>query len=75
MINYINPTSQFHQLNSIGTKSQNRVNSSPRILNFSQNTKLIKVNTIDHVYNIVGQKLNDQFHKIKLESSKTPKYA
>ena len=41
-------------------------------MNFSQNTKLIKLNNIDHVYNIVGQKPNDQFHKIKLESSKTP---
>ena len=75
MINYINPTSQFHQLNSIWTKSPNRVNSSPSILNFSQNIKLIKLNTIDHVYNIVGQRPNDQFHKIRFEPSKTPKYA
>ena len=72
MINYINSTSQFHQLNSIGTKSLNLVNTSLRISNFSQNIKLIKLNIIDYVYNITGTKPNDQFQKRRFESSKTP---
>ena len=36
---------------------------------------MIKLNHRDHVYNILEQKPNDQFHKIRFESSKTPKYA
>ena len=36
---------------------------------------MIKLNHRDHVYNILEQKSNDQFHKIRFESSKTPKYA
>ena len=72
MIKLINPTSQFHQLNPILTKSLIRLHSSPRNFNFSQYIKLIKLNIIDHVYNIIGTKQNDQFQKRKLESSKTP---
>ena len=36
---------------------------------------MIKLNHKDHDYNILEQKPNDQFHKIRFESSKTPKYA
>ena len=36
---------------------------------------MIKLNYKDHDYNILEQKPNDQFHKIRFESSKTPKYA
>ena len=54
---------------------QFRLITSPRIFNFSKTTKLIKLNHRDHVYNILEQKPNDQFHKIRFESSKTPKYA
>ena len=53
MINYINSTSQFHQ---IEQNPQNGFNTSPRIFNFSQNPKLIKLTNIDHEYIIVGKK-------------------
>ena len=72
MINYINSTSQFHQLNQFGQNPQIRINTRPRIFNFAQNTKLIKLNIIDHDYNIIGTKPNDPFQKKCLESSKTP---
>ena len=72
MVKLINPISQFHQLNPILTKSLIRLHSSPRNFNFSQYIKLIKLNIIDHVYNIIGIEPNDQFQKRKLESSKTP---
>ena len=72
MIKYINPTSQFYQFGPNWTKSLIRINTSPRIFKFSQNTKLIKLNIKDHVYNIIGTKPNDQFQKKWLESSKTP---
>ena len=72
MINYINSTSQFHQLNQFEQNLQIRINKSPRIFNFSQNTKLIKLIIIDHDYNIIGTKPNDQFQKKKLESTKIP---
>ena len=75
MINYINIASQFHHLNLFRTKSPFRVNISPRILNSSQNPKLIKLTNIDHEYNTLSSKPNDQFHKIRLETSKTPIYA
>ena len=71
MIKLINPTSQFHQLNPILTKSPIRLHSNPRNFNFSQYFKLIKLNIIDYVYNIIGTKPNDQFQKRMLESSKT----
>ena len=71
MINYINSTSQFHQLNPISTKSPKQVNTSPRNFNFSKFSKLIKLNHQDQVYNILEQKPIDQFQKIWLESSKT----
>ena len=54
---------------------QFRLITSPRIFNFSKTTKLIKLNHRDHVYNILEQKPNHQFYKIRFESSKTPKYA
>ena len=75
MINYINIASQFHHLNLFRTKSPFRVNISPRILNSSQNPKLIKLTNIDHEYNNISTKPIDQFHKIRLETSKTPIYA
>ena len=72
MIKYINPTSQFYQFGPNWTKSPIRINTSPRIFNFSQNTKLTKLNIIDHVYNIIGTKPSDKFQKKWFESSKTP---
>ena len=44
----------------------------PRIFNFSKTTKLIKLNYREHQYNIIAQKPIYQFHKNRLESSKTP---
>ena len=70
MINYINSTNQFHQFEQ---NPQIRINTSPRIFNFAQHTKLIKLTIIDHDYNIIGTKPKDQFQKKWLESSKTPK--
>ena len=72
MINYINSTSQFHQLKPIWTKSPIRVQDKPRIFNFSQIPKLIKLTNKDHVNNIIGKKPNDQFQKIWPKSSKPP---
>ena len=69
MINYINSTSQFHQFEQ---NRQIRIKTSPRNFNFSQNTKLIKLIVIDHEYNIIGTKPNDQFQKKRLESTKIP---
>ena len=71
MIKLINPTSQFHQLNPILTKSPIWLHSNPINFNFSQYFKSIKLNIIDYVYNIIGTKPNDQFQKRMLESSKT----
>ena len=44
----------------------------PRIFKFSKTTKLIKLNYREHQYNIIAQKPIYQFHKNRLESSKTP---
>ena len=73
MIKAINLTSQFYQIKLNLTKSPNRVVSSPRNFNFSQFTKLIKLNHQEQLYNILEQKPIDQFQEIWLESSKTPK--
>ena len=72
MIKLINPTTQFHQLNLIWTKSLIRVVSSPRNFNFSQFTKLIKLMHQEQFYIVPQQKLIDQFPRKKLESSKIP---
>ena len=67
MINYSNTTSQFHQINQIEQNPQIGFNTSPRIFNFSQNPKLIKLTNIDHDYIIVGTKPSDQIHKTSLD--------
>ena len=69
MINYINSKSQFHQFKQ---NPQIRINTNPRIFNFAQHTKLIKLTIIDHDYNIIGTKPNDQLQKKRLESTKIP---
>ena len=75
MTNYIKSTSQFHQFNQIEQNPQFGLITIHRIFNSSKTTKLIKLNHKDHDYNILEQKSNDQFHKIRFVSSKTPKYA
>ena len=67
MINYINSTSQFHQLNQFEQNPQFGFNTSPRIFNFSQIPKLIKLINIDHKYNIAATKPIDQIHKTRLD--------
>ena len=74
MIKSINLTRQFHQIKLNWTKTSNRVVSSPRISNFSQIIKLIKLIHKDHFYIVPKQKPIDQFSKKKLKSIKTPKF-
>ena len=73
MINYIKTTSQFHQFQPNWTKSPNRIQNKPRISNFSQNPKLIKLTNKDHVYNSIPTKPNDQFQKNNIKSTKIPR--
>ena len=45
---------------------------SPRIFNFSQNPKLIKLTNIYHEYNNIRAKPNNQFQKKRIDSTKIP---
>ena len=65
MTNFINLT-QFEQNPQFGSITN------PRIFNFSQIPKLIKLTNIYHEYNNIETKPNDQFQKTWLETSKTP---
>ena len=56
----------FIKLNQIEQNPQIGFNTSPRIFDFSQISKLIKFSNKDHVKNIIGTKPNDQFQKIWL---------
>ena len=60
MIIWINPTSQFHQINPNWTKSPIWVVSSPRNSKFTQFNKLIKLIHIEQLYIIPQQKPIDQ---------------
>ena len=51
----------FIKLNQIEQNPQFGFNISPRIFNFSQVPKFIKLSNKDHVNNIIGTKPNDQF--------------
>ena len=62
----------FIKLNQIEQNPQFGFNTSPRIFNFSQIPKLIKLTNIDHEYIIVATKPIDQIHKTRLDSSKIP---
>ena len=62
----------FVNFNPIEQNPQVRFNTSPRIFNFSQNPKLIKLTNIYHEYNNIGAKSNDQFQKKRIDSTKTP---
>ena len=63
----------FINFNPIEKKNpQIRFNTSPRIFNFSQNPKLIKLTNIYHEYNNIGAKPNDQFQKKRIDSTKIP---
>ena len=67
MINYINSQANFIKLNQIEQNPQIGFNISPRILNFSQNPKFIKLTNKYHEYIIVGTKPIDQIHKTRLD--------
>ena len=62
----------FINFNPIEQNPQIGFNTSPRIFNFLQSPKLIKLNNICHEYNNIGAKLNDQFQKKRIDSTKIP---
>ena len=62
----------FINFNPIEQNPQIGFNTSPRIFNFSQNPKLIKLTNIYHEYNYIGAKPNDQFQKKRIYSTKIP---
>ena len=62
----------FINFNLIEQNPQIGFNTSPRIFNFSQSPKLIKLTNIDHEYNNIGAKPNDQFQKKRIDSTKIP---
>ena len=62
----------FININSIEQNPQIGFNTSPRIFNFSQNPKLIKLTNIYHEYNYIWAKRNDQFQKKRIDSTKIP---
>ena len=72
VINYINSTSHFININPIEQNPQIGFNTSPRIFNFSRIPKLIKLTNIYHEYNYIGAKPNDQFQKKRIDSTKIP---
>ena len=65
MTNYIN-LAKFEQNPQFGLIT------SPRIFDFSQSPKLIKLTNIYHEYNNIGTKPNDQFQKKRIDSIKIP---
>ena len=67
-----NQQANYINFNPIEQNLQIGVKINPRILNFSQNTKLIKLTNKDHVYNNIPTKPNDQFQKNSIESTKIP---
>ena len=62
----------FINFDSIEQNPQIGFNTNPRIFNFSQNPKLIKLTNIYHEYNNIGAKPNDQLQKKMIDSTKTP---
>ena len=72
MINYINSQANFIKLNQIEQNPQIGFNTSLRIFNFSQNSKLIKLTNIYHEYNYIWAKPSDQFQKKRIDSTKIP---
>ena len=63
---------KFINFNPIEQNPQIKFNTSPRIFNFSQSPKLIKLTNIYHEYNNIGAKPNDQFRKKRIDSKKIP---
>ena len=67
-----NQQANFINFNPIEQNPQTGFNTRPRIFNFSQSPKLIKLTNIYHEYNNIGAKLNDQFRKKRIDSKKIP---
>ena len=67
-----NQQANFINFNPIEQNPQIRFNTSPRIFNFSQNPKLIKLTNTYHEYNNIRAKPNDQFQKKRIDSTKIP---
>ena len=67
-----NQQANFINFNLIEQNPQIDFKTNPRIFNWSQNPKLIKLTNKDHVYNSIPTKPNDQFQKNNIESTKTP---
>ena len=65
-----NQQANFINFNLIEQNPQIGFNTSPRISNFSQSPKLIKLTNIYHEYNNIGAKPNDQFQKKMIDSTK-----
>ena len=63
----------FINFNPIEQNPQIGFKTNPRIFNFLQNPKLIKLTNKDHVYNSIPTKPNDQFQKNNIESTKIPR--
>ena len=72
MINLSIQQANFFNFNPIEQNPQIGFNTSPRICNFSQSPKLIKLTNIYHEYNNIGAKPNDQFQKKRIDSTKIP---
>ena len=68
-----NQQANFINFNPIEQNPQIEFKTNPRIFNFSQNPKLIKLTNKDHVYNNIPTKPNDQFQKNSIESTKIPR--
>ena len=67
-----NQQANFINFNPIEQNPQIEFNTSPRVFNFSQSPKLIKLTNIYHEYNNIGVKHNDQFQKKSIDSTKIP---
>ena len=67
-----NQQANFINFNLIEQNPQIGFKTNPRISNFSQNPKLIKLTNIYHEYINIEAKPNDQFQKKRIDSTKIP---
>ena len=67
-----NQQDNFINFNLIEQNPQIGFKTNPRIFNFSQNPKLIKLTNIYHEYINIEAKPNDQFQKKIIDSTKIP---
>ena len=67
-----NQQANFINFNPIEQNPQTGFNTRPRIFNFSQSPKLIKLTNIYHEQHNIGAKPYDQFQKKRIDSTKIP---